>query len=61
MKGQENIVILTRHTPVTHKFCEENHLQATVYPWKLGGPSFVMKGNSGKLLVITDELIGNLL
>lgn len=50
---RNEIIVLTKQTPVMEKFCADNEIEARIHPWKLGGPSFVLDGQC----VITDELI----
>lgn len=53
------IVILTRRTQIVEKFLTDNGLDAELYPWKLGGESFVLENKKEKtmLVVITDEVL----
>ena len=53
LKKQRKILVLTKQTPVMEKFCADNHIEAEIHAWKLGGPSFVLDDQC----IITDELI----
>lgn len=42
LQKQSKVTILTKQPSVVAKFCEENKITATVFGWKLGGPSFMI-------------------
>ncbi len=43
VKKQKKVTILTKQPSVIEKFCQDNSLEVTIYEWKLGGPSFVLR------------------